>query len=574
MKYIPSLARFLLWLVCLTGWANSLVAQAGQISIELPSQTSIPGATVVLNGKGLGTFKSTRFNRVTVGGVPALVQRWEPNAIEIKVPFKATSGPVNVFMGKKKLSAGPLMIVAPRIDAITPTEAERGTTLQITGRHFGLSAGARDPNTMFGVNDVIVGGVIVRPKRWKDDKIELEIPTNAVSGDVVVRLASSDPLPDGSCCAPVEYVMSNAVSLKVIPSIRVDPVSGPVGTKVVLFGQGFGNAKESMDDGVLIGGRPATIAQWKNDVIVFHVPLGAESGPLVLRHQGRERVLAQFTVHVPRVISMSPTSAPIGTMLRIDGEHFGFYSESGSTPYNFMDFNTGDNRVEIGGVPAVIYRWNDDRIDVWVPFSAKSGKVVIYRSATTPNIGGLCCAERGALAVEAGDFTLVTPVIDSYEPQTAGLDATVTIKGRGFGTFLKTAEHADLGLNQKAYKRQTDVEINEPAENTTVVSNVSRTEVLFNGTAALVQSWADEEIVVKVPHRNLYGIGKKGEFFDNLATGPLVVRRGSWDLLPDGTCCSPKKWLTLEAGPFTIEAKGLPDSGYWDNNRPDASTNQ
>lgn len=574
MKHLSILATFLLWLVYLTSGASSLVAHAGQAPIELSSRTSIPGATLVLNGKGLGTFKSAQFNRVTVSGVPALVQRWDADAIEIKVPFKATSGPVDIFMGKKKLSAGPLMIVAPRIDAITPTEAERGTTLQITGHHFGLSAGARDPNTMFGVNDVMVGGVVVRPKRWKDDKIELEIPTNAVSGDVVVRLASSDPLPDGSCCAPVEYVMSNAVPLKLIPSIRVDPVSGPVGTKVVLFGQGFGNAKESMDDGVLIGGRPATIAQWKDDAIVFHVPLGAESGPLVLRHQGRERVLAQFTVHVPRVISMTPASAPIGTMLRISGEHFGFYSESGSTPYNFMDFNTGENRVEIGGVPAVIYRWNDDRIDVWVPFSAKSGKVVIYRSANTPNIGGLCCAERGALAIEAGDFTVVMPVIESYEPQTAGLDATVTIKGRGFGTFLKTAEHADLGLNQKAYKRRTDVEINEPGENATVVSNVSRTEVLFNGTAALVQSWTDEEIVVQVPHRNLYGIGKKGEFFDNLATGPLVVRRGSWDLLPDGTCCSPKKWLTLEAGPFTIEAKGLPDSGYWDNNRPDASTNQ
>ncbi len=574
MKHLSILATFLFWLVYLTSGASSLIAHAGQAPIELSSRTSIPGATVVLNGKGLGTFKSTQFNRVTVSGVPALVQRWDTDAIEIKVPFKATSGPVDIFMGKKKLSAGPLMIMTPRIDAITPTEAERGTTLQITGHHFGLSAGARDPNTMFGVNDVMVGGVVVRPKRWKDDKIELEIPTNAVSGDVVVRLASSDPLPDGSCCAPVEYVMSNAVPLKLIPSIRVDPVSGPVGTKVVLFGQGFGNAKESMDDGVLIGGRPATIAQWKDDAIVFHVPLGAESGPLVLRHQGRERVLAQFTVHVPRVISMSPASAPIGTMLRINGEHFGFYSESGSTPYNFMDFNTGENRVEIGGVPAVIYRWNDDRIDVWVPFSAKSGKVVIYRGANTPNIGGLCCAERGTLAIEAGDFTLVTPVIESYEPQTAGLDATVTIKGRGFGTFLKTAEHADLGLNQKAYKRRTDVEINEPGENATVVSNVSRTEVLFNGTAALVQSWTDEEIVVQVPHRNLYGIGKKGEFFDNLATGPLVVRRGSWDLLPDGTCCSPKKWLTLEAGPFTIEAKGLPDSGYWDNNRPDASTNQ
>jgi hypothetical protein len=177
------------------------------------------------------------------------------------------------------------------------------------------------------------------------------------------------------------------------------------------------------------------------------------------------------------------------------------------------------------------------------------------------------------IATDAGEFTLVTPVIESYEPHSAGLDATVTIRGRGFGTFLKTAEHTELGLTQKAYKRRADLEINEP-DSTTVVSNVSRTEVLFNGTAALVQSWTDSEIVVKVPHRNLYGIGKKGAFFDNLATGPLVVRRGSWDLLPDGTCCSQKKWLTLEAGPFTIESAGLPDTGYWENNRPDASTNQ
>lgn len=545
-----------------------------KVTVELSTSMVTPGATVTLNGKGFGSFKSTSFNKVTVNGLSALVQRWEAELIEIKVPFKATSGFVEILIGKKKVLAGLLTIVTPQIEAITPTEAERGATLQITGQHFGLSAGARDPNTMFGVNDVIVGGVIVRPQRWKDDKIELEIPPNATSGEVVVRLASSDPLPDGSCCAPVEYVKSNAVSLALRPFIRVDPVSGPVGTKVVLFGHGFGQSKEQMDDGVFIAGKPATIAQWKDDVIVVHVPLDAESGPLMLRRQGQERVLAQFTVHVPRITTLSPASAPIGTLLRINGEHFGFYSESGATPYNFMDFNTGQNRVEIGGVPAVIYRWNDDRIDVWVPFSAKSGKVVIYRSATKPNLGGLCCAERGTLAIEAGDFAVVTPTVETYDPKSAGLDATVTIKGSGFGTFLKTAEHADLGLNQKAYKRRSDIEINEPEASDTVVSNVSRTEVLFNGAAALVQSWTDQEIVVKVPHRNLYGIGKKGGFFDDLATGPLVVRRGSWDLLPDGTCCSPKKWLTVEAGQFTIEAKGLPDDGYWTNNRPDAGTNQ
>ena len=198
---------------------SSSMAYAKQAAIELSSAAVIPGSTLTLSGKGFSSFQSTQFNRVTVSGVSALVQRWESEAIEIKVPFRATSGFVEVSIGKKKLLAGHVAIVDPFIEAISPTEAERGATLQISGRHFGLSAGARDPNTMFGVNDVMVGGVKVRPRRWKDDKIELEIPPNAVSGEVVVRLASSDPLPNGSCCSPVEYLVSNPVPLKLIPSV-------------------------------------------------------------------------------------------------------------------------------------------------------------------------------------------------------------------------------------------------------------------------------------------------------------------------------------------------------------------
>ena len=527
----------------LIGASQGVDASAQQLLLQPDHAT--PGATVVVSGKGLGQFKSVQFNKVTFAGMPALIQRWESDLVEVKVPFKATTGPVEMVIGKKKLAAGTFTVVTPRIESITPTEAERGTVITITGEHFGATAGARDPNTMFGVNDVVIGGVVVRPRRWKDDTIEVEIPTNAAPGEVVVRLASSDPLPDGSCCAPVEYLTSNAVPLALVPSVRVDPMRGPVGTKVVLFGQGFGT--KGAEDAVVIGNHRTTIAQWKDDVIVVHVPLGAETGPLVLKRQGKERALGTFTVHVPKALTVTPASAPIGALLRINGEHFGFYSESGATPYSFMDFNKGENRVEIGGVPAVIYRWHNDRIDVWVPFSVKSGPVKIYRSATVPKADGSCCQDRGEL---------------------------VTIKGKGFGTFLKTAEHTGLELSQKAYKRRLDVEINEPDSGSTVISNVSRTEVLFNGAAALVQSWTDTEIVVKVPHRNLYGIGKRGAFFDDLSTGPLVVRRGSWDVLPDGTCCTQKQWLTIEAGQFTIEAKGLPDKGYWENNRPDASTSQ
>ena len=550
----------------MTLWASlsAGVFAAAPSVLELHPSTAVPGATVSIGGKGFPAFRSVQVNRVTVGGFPALIQRWESDLIEVKVPFQAQSGPVEIMAGKKKMAAGKLIIMQPTITAVTPAEIEPGQTVQITGVHFGATAGPRDPNTMFGVNDVMIGGVVVRPRRWKNDIIEVQVPTNAASGDVVVRLASSDPLPDGSCCAPVQYKVSNAVPLKLIPSIRVDPVSGPVGTKVVLFGQGFGSTKRAGDK-VTFGGHLAVLAQWSDDAIVVHLPMDAETGPIVLTMQGRERTVGTFTVHVPKVIAMTPPAAPIGTLLRISGEHFGFYAESGTTPFAFTDFNTGENRVDIGGVRAVIYRWQDDRIDVWVPFSAKSGPVVMYRGASKPNPDGSCCATKEVLQTEAGVFTLVTPKVESYSPQSGGLDELITIKGSGFGSFLKTAEHADLGLNQGAYKRRDDIELGE---------NVSRTEVLFSNVAAQVMSWTDTEIVVRVPHRNLYGVGKRNEFVNELATGPLVVRRGSWDVQPDNSCCTPKKWLTLEVGTFTIIAKGMPDPGYFNTNRPDADTNQ
>jgi hypothetical protein len=557
---------FITGLSTITLWASlsAGVFASTPSGLELHPSTAVPGATVSIGGKGFGAFRSVHVNRVTVGGFPALIQRWESDLIEVKVPFQAQSGPVEIMTGKKKRVAGKLIIMQPAITAVTPAEIEPGQTVQIAGVHFGTTAGPRDPNTMFGVNDVMIGGVVVRPRRWKDDIIEVEVPANAASGNVVVRLASSDPLPDGSCCAPVQYKLSNAVPLKLIPSIRVDPISGPVGTKVVFFGQGFGAAKGAGDK-VTFGGHLAVLAQWSDNAIVVHLPMDAETGPIVLTVQGRERTVGTFTVHLPKVIAMTPPAAPIGTLLRISGEHFGFYSESGATPYAFTDFNTGENRVDIGGVRAVIYRWQDDRIDVWVPFSAKSGPVVMYRGATKPNSDGSCCATKETLKTEAGIFTLVTPKIDSYSPQSGGLDELITIKGSGFGSFLKTAEHADLGLNQGAYKRRDDIELGE---------NVSRTEVLFSNVAAQVMSWTDTEIVVRVPHRNLYGVGKRNEFFNDLSTGPLIVRRGSWDVLPDDTCCTPKQWLTLEVGTFTIIAKGMPDPGYFDKNRSDADTNQ
>jgi IPT/TIG domain len=542
-------------------WGSVWIAEAAPSAAQLQPQTGVPGATVSIVGKGFGRFTSAQTNRVTFGGVPALIQRWETDVVEVKVPSKAQTGPVEVVIGKKKIPAGTFSVVYPKILSINPSEIEPGHTIEIVGQHFGNTAGPRDPNTMFGVNDVVVGTLVVRPRRWKDDKIEVEVPANATSGDIAVRLASSDPLPDGSCCTPVQHTVSNAVSLKLIPSVHIDPVNGPVGTKVVLFGQGFGQENKP-GDRVSIGGHEASVDRWSDRAIVVHVPVDAETGPVVLSQGGQERTVGTFTVQIPKAKGLTPASAPIGTLVRIQGEHFGAYSESGSTPYNYTDFNTGQNRVEIGGAPAVIYRWHDDRIDVWVPFSATSGPVVVTRGAPKPGADGSCCTDRGTVSTTAGNFTVVVPKIDSFSPTSAGLDEVVTIRGSGFGSFIKTTEATQPGLGEGAFKRN-QIELGE---------NVSRTEVLFNNVGAIVVSWTDTEIKAQVPHRHLFGIGKPGQFNADLSTGPLVIRRGSWDLLPDGTCCTPKKWITLEAGTFTIEAKGLPDQSFFQT-RPEGSTN-
>jgi hypothetical protein len=536
----------------LTGLPAPVQAESALVPDAAP-----PGATVAIAGKGFGPFKSTQENRVFFNKVPALIQRWEPDLLSVKVPLRATSGPVEVVKGKKKVTVGTFTVLRPTIQALAPVEVEPGAILHITGAHFGNTAGSKDPNTMFGVNDVLVGGVPARVRKWRNDKIEVEVPANAWSGEVVVRLASSDPLPDGSCCAPVEYSVSNAVPLSVLPSIRVDPTSGPVGTKVVLFGKGFG-ANRGPQDGVSFGGRPASVAQWTDGTIVVHVPLNAASGPLVLKRGQTERTVGQFTVTVPKATGLKPERAPIGSLLRITGENFGFYSESGSTPFAFADFNKGDNGVEIGGVPAIIYRWHDDKIDVWVPYSVKNGPVVVRRGASIPKEDGTCCVERGIVTTEAGSFTLTAPKVDSVSPASAGLDEVVTIRGSGFGDFIKTTEATQPGLNEGGHDFMP-IKMGE---------DVARSEVLFNGVAGVVVSWTDTEIMVRVPRRNVFGFGKHEEFLPDASTGPLLVRRGSWDLLPDGSCCTAKRWVAVEAGQFTIQAKGLPDQGYFTNPDP------
>ena len=528
-----------------------LCGAASLAQAELFPDAGPPGTTVTIGGAEFGTFVSTGENQVAFNGVPALIQLWEPDLVMVKVPLKAKGGDVTVSGPGGTTVAGRFAVQQVTIARLIPPEAEPGSVLVIEGEHFGNTAGSRDPNTMFGVNRVVVGGILAEIRKWRPSSIMVKIPANAESGDVVVQLASSDPLPDGSCCAPVDYVESNAVPISLIPNVSFAPATGPIGTKIVLSGQRFGDA-QGKHDAIAIAGKPVTIAQWSQRTIVAHVPLNATSGPVTFQQDGRTRQLGDFAVVEPRVERAVPDRGPIGTLVRITGKHFGVFSESGSTAYAF-DFDPGQNRVEIGGVPAIIHRWQDNEINVWVPYSAQSGPIVVKRGATIPNADGTCCQRRDVVAFEAGSFTVMTTRVTSYVPAEAGIDEIVTIQGSGFGEFLKIAEATRLELHTDAHDWK----------NYRLGADVSRTEVLVNGMAAIVLSWSDTEITVRVPRRHVFGFGHPEGFYADPTKGELVVRRGSWDMLDNGRCCSQKRWLSAVAGEFKILPRGLPHKEFF-----------
>ena len=523
---------------------------------ELLPDSGPAGTTVTISGQEFGTFRSTQVNRVEFNGVPALIQLWENDFIMVKVPLQAQTGQVQVINKKTPMDVGTFTLKEVSITRLDPLEAEAGSVLVVHGEHFGNTAGSRDPNTMFGVNQVLINGIRAEVQKWRPKKIEVIIPANATTGKVEVRLASSDPLPDGSCCKPVNYVTSNKIPFKVIPSVTVQPTQGPVGSKVILSGHDFDDMKPK-DGAVYFGDQIATLAKWSDRTIVVHVPFNAKTGEVRLHRNGQKRKVGNFSVLKSEVTKVSPLSGPIGTFVTITGKNFGVYSESGSTAY-FFDFDAGSNGVEIGGVPAVIHRWMDDQIDVWVPYSAKGGPIVVKRGATIPKPDGTCCAKQEVLKLTTDSFTVTTPKVDSYSPVSAGLDEVVTIKGSGFGNFLKISEATRASLNTEGHNWK----------NYRLGPDVSRSEVLINGIASLVISWTDSEIKVRVPRRPAFGIGNPEGFDVDLTKGELIVKRGSWDMQDNGQCCTPKKWLTAVAGPFTILKRGLPDPDYFNNKDP------
>src|SRR2546427_6935578 len=403
------------------GWVGSLligvfVTRVASAAPAITPDSGPIGIAVTITGEGFGKFVSAKQNVVLIGKAPSLVEQWDDSRIVVRVPRKATTGPVTVKSGKRTKVVGTFTVEVPTVKEVSPKEAAPGATVQIIGRNFGPSMGMKDTSMPFGVSEVQFNGVAAEVVQWRDTRIEVKVPSNAITGPLVVRVASMDPLPDGSCCAPVQYSTTTPVTFTVMIPITLEPTEGPMGSPVVISGRGFGQRKPGQD-AVLFNGVPAPILEWTNTQISVMFPLNGTSGPATLKRGNEARVVGEFRLTPHRVIGFNPDTAPVGALVTISGENFGVFYEG------------GPNQILFGGVPGRIFQWTDRVIDVWVPISAKTGALVVRRGAGTAKPDGTCCAERGFAAVEAGVFTLAAPKVSSISPETAEIGSLITITG-------------------------------------------------------------------------------------------------------------------------------------------------
>jgi len=115
---------FLLFLLTLVS-SNLNPAISAQASTLDPYQAP-PGAAVVITGGPFGVFHSPQASQVLFNGIPALIQYWDTNRIEVRVPHGASSGPVQIRHGKKSLTIGTMTVTHPAIHALEPAEADPG----------------------------------------------------------------------------------------------------------------------------------------------------------------------------------------------------------------------------------------------------------------------------------------------------------------------------------------------------------------------------------------------------------------------------------------------------------------
>ena len=335
----------------------------------------------------------------------------------------------------------------PQVASTNPTSGPTGTQVQIVGSGFGGSQGA---------STVTLGGRTQSVVNWSDTLITVTVSSDAATGPIAVTVAGVSSNPTVYFNIPGPQITSIA------------PSTGGVGSQVTVNGSGFQAVKGS-GSSVNFNGWPGTVVSWSDTQIVANVPSNAKTGPVwVIVNSVSSNQDALFTIPVPAVTGLSPTTGPVGTSVQIVGTGFGAVQ--------------GSSTIQFNSVNATVSSWSDTQITAVVPTTATSGLVRMI-------VGGVS-------SINNIDFTIPPPQVNSVSP-TVGIGGTqITVNGSGFQAAKGASSTLTINQTQATTTSWSDTQIvaNVPSNPTTGAVRVtvngisSNPDILFTVPNPIITS--------------------------------------------------------------------------------------
>ena len=360
-------------------------------------QTGRTNTVVTVSGSNFGSSRGS--SSVWIGSVvipSSAFTSWSSSRIRFRIPRNTPSGNLTVRTSEGTSNAIRLQITSPYLTGISPTRAETGDRLTLTGGNFGTRRSTG--YVLFTSN--------VRPSAadyvsWSNSRIVVRVPARARSGNVQVATSN------GTSGTKRLVIESRSPQITSISPRRVQ-----YNQVVTVTGSNFGSSRGSSTVRIGPVAIPSSaLASWSNTRIRFRVPTNMRSGNITVRTSAGTSNAIRLEITSPYLASVSPSRVKPGDRLTLTGANFGSRRGSG---YILFAPNV---RPSSGDYVS----WSDSRIVVKVPARARSGDIKVVTGTGT----------SGTKRIEVES---VAPQITSVSPRQVLYNQVVTVTGINFGS--------------------------------------------------------------------------------------------------------------------------------------------